>query len=85
VIKAYDGKFFIHTASTSYIFRITASGHPEQIYYGPRVSECDVDALALKNTYVLGSSVEYSPETPGYSLDSLLLEYSGIGKGDCTV
>ena len=31
---------------------------------------------------MLGSTVDYEKETPGYSLDTLQQEYSGIGKGD---
>ncbi len=38
-------------------------------------------ALSFKNTYIIGSSVEYS-ERENYCLDNMLFEYSGIGKGD---
>ena len=78
-----SGKLFkLDTKDTSYIFRITDSGHPEHIYYGKRLPEADADALALKNTIMLGTTVCYDGTDPAYSLDTLLLEYSGIGKGD---
>ena len=82
MITVKDGIFKLDTEKTSYVFAITASGHPEHIHYGGRISEGDVPSLRMKNTMQLGSQVDYSAETPGYSLDSLLLEYSGIGKGD---
>ena len=74
--------FKLDTKDTSYIFRITDSGHPEHIYYGKRLPEADAAALAQKNTIMLGTTVCYDGTDPAYSLDTLLLEYSGIGKGD---
>ena len=71
--------FKLDTSHTSYIFRITDHGHAEHVYYGKRLPEADVEALAIKNTISFGGTVDYAP---GYCLDSMLLEYSGIGKGD---
>ena len=82
MISANDGIFKLDTHKTSYIFAITQCCHPEHIYYGPRVEEGDLEALRMKNTMTLGSSVDYRADTAGYSLDNMLLEYSGIGKGD---
>ncbi len=82
MIKVKDGVFFLETDKTSYIFKLTDKGHPEHIYYGSRVTCADIEALRMKNTIMLGSSVDYAPDTPAYSLDNILLEYSGIGKGD---
>ena len=77
------GKVFaLHTQNTTYLFRISEHGHPEHLYYGRRLKEYDPTALALKNEITLGSTVEYTPDAPNYSLDTILLEYSGIGKGD---
>ena len=78
-----NGKVFIlNTKDTTYAFGITDAGHPEHLYYGPGIDSSDIEAVRMKNTMMLGSSVDYSTETPGYSLDNILLEYSGIGKGD---
>ena len=82
MIAVQNGVFKLDTAHTSYIFRITAQGQPEHIYYGPWLPQADVEALTMKHTIALGSSVEYSTAAPGYCLDRMLLEYSGIGKGD---
>ena len=71
--------FKIDTQNTSYIFTLSSQGHPIHIYYGSRLPRADVEALGIKNNITLGSTVDY---TPGYNLDSQLLEYSGIGKGD---
>ena len=76
------GKIFkLDTRDTSYLFSITDEGHAEHIHYGKRVSLEDADALHLKNTIILGSTVDYGKKA-GYSLETLPLEYSGIGKGD---
>ena len=82
MISCRDGVFKLDTDKTSYIFAITDAGHPEHIHYGRRVEDLDVEALRMKNTMILGSSVDYSASTPGYCLDNILLEYSGVGKGD---
>ncbi len=74
--------FNLQTENTSYIFTVTKEGHLEHIHYGARLPDSDAEALRLKNTYLIGSSVEYSDEREGYSLDNMLLEYSAVGKGD---
>ncbi len=71
--------FKLDTPNTSYIFRITPQGQAEHIFYGKRLPSADVDALCMKNNITLGGTVDY---TSNYCLDSTLLEYSGIGKGD---
>ena len=57
-------------------------GHLVHVHYGARVSDSDADALMLKNNITLGSAVEYTADSANYCLDTELLEYSGIGKGD---
>ena len=79
MIRENKRVFQLDTANTSYIFRITPQGQAEHIFYGKRLPQADVEALGMKNTVTLGSAVDYAP---GYCLDSTLLEYSGIGKGD---
>jgi len=73
--------FKLDTRSTSYIFKIADCGKLESIHYGAYVRKQSYDALALKNTIQLGSSVEYDTSA-SYSLDNVLLEYSENGKGD---
>ena len=79
MIAAGNNTFKLDTRNTSYIFTITKHGHPNHIYYGRRLPTADLEALQMKNTICFGSEVEYAP---GYCLESRLLEYSGIGKGD---
>lgn len=74
--------FWLDTDTTSYVFRITLFGHPEHIYYGRKLTHQPVDALVLKRTATIGSSVLYDPSDQLYSLDHLCLEWSGIGRGD---
>ena len=82
MITVNDLVFKLDTENTSYIFAVTPNGHAEHIYYGARLPEADEEALRLKNTIVLGSTVDYAKETSGYSLETLPQEYAGIGKGD---
>ena len=79
MIRENKRVFQLDTPKTSYILRITEQGHPEHIYYGKRLPQADMEALRMKNTITLGAAVDYAP---GYCLDTMLLEYSGIGKGD---
>lgn len=74
--------FHLRTENTSYIFRITRFGHLEQLHYGIALPEDDYEALAVKHDIQLGSSVMYDASDDNYCLDSLCLEWSGIGRGD---
>ena len=82
MIEISKNIFKLHTRNTSYVFSITEEGHAEHIYYGKRIPDIDIEALRLKNTIMLGTTVDYKENKTGYSLDTLPLEYSGIGKGD---
>ena len=82
MIEISKNIFKLHTRNTSYVFSITEEGHAEHIYYGKRIPDTDIEALRLKNTIMLGTTVDYKENKTGYSLDTLPLEYSGIGKGD---
>ncbi len=74
--------FWLDTPATSYVFRVTAFGHLEHVYYGARLSRQDVEPLAVKRTALVGSSIVYDEKDPLYCLDNLCLEWSGIGQGD---
>jgi alpha-galactosidase len=82
MIEISDKIFKLSTRNTSYIFMITDEGHAEHVHYGKRLSDTDIEALRLKNTIMLGTTVDYKADKVGYSLDTISLEYSGIGKGD---
>jgi alpha-galactosidase len=82
MITYQDGVFRLDTDHTSYLFRVTSFGHVEHIHYGEYLAEQPLEALLLKHTAVIGSTVAYDARDPLYSLDTLSLEWSGIGKGD---
>ncbi|MBE3102131.1 MAG: alpha-galactosidase [Firmicutes bacterium] len=82
MIDYNNGVFRLTTKNTSYWFQVTAFGHLEHIHYGSRLREQPVDALVLKRTAMLGSSVSYDSSDPNYCLDNMCLEWSGIGRGD---
>jgi alpha-galactosidase len=82
MIRAEDNVFYLETADTMYIFRITKYGHPEHIYYGARLVHPDIEALAPKRSAQIGSTVAYDREDSLYCLDTICFEWSGIGKGD---
>ena len=74
--------FRLQGSASSYWFRITAFGHLEHIYFGPRLEPQPIDALLLKRTATTGSSVVYDKSDPLYVLDNIPLEWSGNGYGD---
>ncbi|MDR2702601.1 MAG: alpha-galactosidase [Spirochaetaceae bacterium] len=87
MITVNDGVFRLASANTEYIFRLTKFGQPEHIYYGallaPPDSVPDIEAIAPKCTAQQGGSiVAYNRDDPLYCLDTMCLEWSGIGKGD---
>ncbi len=75
--------FSLHTEATSYLFRVTETGHLEHLYYGRRIdSEQPLEPLFKKSSLPLERSVAYDEEHLNFSLDNLCLEYSTYGKGD---
>ena len=74
--------FHLKTAHTSYIFGITEFKHLEHIHYGAALPEDDYTPLTVKHDIQFGSSVMYSRKNDNYCLDTLCLEWSGMGKGD---
>ncbi len=86
MIDYSDGVFRLTAKDTSYIFRVTKFGHLEHIYYGARLKDDQsLEPLALKRTAMLGSCVMYDPGDDTYCLDTITLEWSGVGKGDYRV
>ena len=52
MITVKNNCFHLATASTSYVFLINQRGQAEHLYYGPRLSqpELDTDALRVKKS-----------------------------------
>ena len=83
MIDFSENTFRLTTLATCYWFRVTQFGHLEHIYYGGLLpGDQPVKPLELKRTAVIGDCVNYDPGDETYSLDTLCLEWSGIGKGD---
>lgn len=81
---AYDnGVFKLSAGPISYWFAISKFSHLEHIYLGGAISpDQSADALRVKRTVPVGSCVMYDKGDATYSLDTLPLEWSGIGAGD---
>lgn len=83
MIHEKDLVFTLHTAWTTYIFRVNETHHLEQLYYGRRIATTDhMEPLYDKHTIPSGNSVAYDEEHPSLTLDNICLEYSSYGKGD---
>ncbi len=82
MVEVQNNTFYLSTASSSYWFRVTPQGHLEHLYYGEKQQPQDPEAVAVKRTAQVGSTVAYDPQDPLYCLDQLCLEWSGIGRGD---
>lgn len=83
MITFSDNVFKISSKRTSYWFRVTKFGHLEHIYYGRSIADDEpVEPLLLKRTAQIGTSVLYDKSDDTYCLDTVCLEWSGIGKGD---
>lgn len=83
MIQFQSDIFYLDTENTSYWFRITGHKHLEHIHYGPRLPHGEINSLLHKRSAITGATVDYGRhEDDNYTLDSLCLEWSGIGRGD---
>lgn len=76
------GLFRLDTANSSYWLRISPFGHLEHIHYGSRLAAGDPAPIVVKRSMPYGTSIMYDESDGTYCLDSLCLEWSGLGKGD---
>jgi len=77
--------FVLETPATTYAFRILPSGHPENLYYGPRITlerPEDLEPLIEKRIFPPGNTISYAPEHPAFVPEDTCLEVSAPGKGD---
>ena len=85
MITRQNEYFILDTDTTTYAFRITATGHPEHLYYGRRISLPDgigAEALVEKQIFVPGNLNVYDESHKEFSLEDIRLEMSSYGKGD---
>ena len=75
--------FRLSTRSSSYWLRVSQFKHLEHVYYGSKLpDEQAAEPLVVKRNAQIGCSVNYSVDDSTYSLDTLCLEWSDIGRGD---
>ena len=91
MIQYNERAFFLHTAHSTYGFRVTALGHLEHLYYGGRIHLPEplnlqhVLPLSEKRAFAPGSGISYDQEHKPVALEDTLLEMSSYGKGDIRV
>ncbi len=80
-----DPAFHLRAAGVSYLFRVTGHGHLEHVHFGPSLGHLatagDYEALVVKQASN-HSGIAYTEADPGYCLDYVPQEVSGLGKGD---
>ncbi len=83
-IEIRGNLYALHTAHTSYLFRIAESGHAQHLYYGPRlpVTAGLAGAIAPKAPCIPGCAISYSEKFPALCMDRFCGEVSTEGKGD---
>ena len=82
MITEKDGVFALETEQTSYLFRMTDTGHLEHLYYGRRIRFRDASALTEKHSFAPGNGICYDDTHKNFSLEDACLEMSSCGKGD---
>ena len=75
--------YILNTENTSYVFRVTPSGHLEHLYYGSSIKVTDdLDGLTERYEFMFGNNISYSEDFSNMTLNDLCLEASFEGKGD---
>jgi len=82
MITETNGVFHIRTETYSYLFRINAYGIPEHLHFGAPVQTEDAQALSCRPGLGWGCSILLDGENTASCLDTLMLEWSGSGRGD---
>ena len=78
-----DTPFFIlDTDDTSYMFKVTATGHLEHLYYGAKIKADSSDGLVEAHEFAEGNTNIIDEEHTNFSLENMRLEMSSYGKGD---
>ena len=84
MITERDGWFFLSTAHSSYIMRISSLGHMEHIHYGGYIPASAEGTFWIQGSddLRLGDGTYYDEEHQHSFLGRMLCEYSTPGKGD---
>ena len=72
MIRENNKEFRLITKDTVYILMVTQYKHLENVYYGTRLSlELPIQALQVKRSAVIGSSILYDQADELYCLDQM--------------
>ena len=82
MITEHGGIFHISTDIYSYLFKINTYGIPEHLHFGAPVQREDALAFSCRPGLGWGCSILLDGENPASSLDAMMLEWSGSGRGD---
>ena len=82
MITESNGVFHIQSASYSYLFKINKWGIPEHLHFGTPVQTEDAEALSCRPGLGWGCSILLDAEDTASCLDTMMLEWSGSGRGD---
>ena len=82
MITETNGVFHIQTDVYSYLFRINSYGLPEHLHFGSPVKTGDAVALSCRPGLGWGSNVLLQEGDPASCADTMMLEWSGSGRGD---
>ncbi len=83
MISCRNKVFKLDTPNTSYLFRISETGHAEHLYYGPGIVHTgDVSSYIIYSDLRMPTLVNYSDGAPRRYPAIMPLELSSMGKGD---
>lgn len=83
MITVKNDVFYLSTKNTCYIFKVSQTGHLENLYYGEKIPfQDDMSFIANNLTCSYANTVAYSQADLNMSLEHMRLEYSTFGKGD---
>ncbi|MBR2524313.1 MAG: alpha-galactosidase [Clostridiales bacterium] len=82
VIEEKTPLFVLGTDNTSYLFKVTDTGHLEHLYYGARITAESSDGLTEPHEFAEGNTNSVDDDHKNFSLENIRLEMSSYGKGD---
>ena len=82
IIKENTPLFKLDTDDTSYLIKVTETGHLEHLYYGARITADSSDGLTEYHEFAEGNTNSVDDDHKNFSLENIRLEVSSYGKGD---
>lgn len=82
IIKEDTPLFKLDTDDTSYLIKVTETGHLEHLYYGAKITADSSDGLTEYHEFAEGNTNSVDDDHKSFSLENIRLEMSSYGKGD---